>query len=77
MDGVHQEMIVAPLGWSTCPLMYEASSLARKTKLGATSLGWPARFIGALAAFGFSADPGLPISRDCALNFQAATKIAG
>ena len=26
--------------------IYEASSLARNTKQGATSLGWPGRFIG-------------------------------
>ena len=41
--------IVPPFGCSTCPLMYEASSLARNTMHGATSFGWPARFIGVLA----------------------------
>src|SRR5690606_12195002 len=36
-----------PLGCSTCPVMYEASLLARKTKQGATSAGWPALPMGA------------------------------
>ena len=40
--------ISPPLGSRTWPLMYELSSEAKKTKHGATSLGWPALPIGVL-----------------------------
>ena len=39
-------VISPPLGCSTCPVIYEASSLARNRKEVATSFGSPARFIG-------------------------------
>ena len=58
-----QATTVPPFGCNICPLIYDASSLARNTKHGATSFGCPARFIGALlpclAVFSASNEAGI------------------